>query len=76
MRKPKLRYARGCSPEMSGLDGLPLAWNWPSEKINRKTLSEFAEYIYWLVGADNDQSKEDAVALLQELVDKARYERE
>ena len=76
MRKPKLRYARGCSPEMSGLEGFPLAWDWRYEKINRKTLSEFAEYIYWLVGGDNDQSKADAVALLQELVDKARYERE
>ena len=76
MRKPKLRYARGCSPEMSGLEGLPLAWNWHCEKINKKTLSEFAEYIYWLVGGDNDQSKEDAVALLQELVDKVRDGRE
>ena len=76
MRKPKLRYARGCSPEMGGLGGFPLAWDWRYEKINRKTLSEFAEYIYWLVGGDNDQSKEDAVALLQELVDKVRDGRE
>jgi hypothetical protein len=76
MRKPKLRYAPGCSPEMRGLAGMPLAWDWQSEKINKKTLSEFAEYIYWLVGCDNDQIKEDAVALLQKLVDKVRYERE
>lgn len=75
MRKPKLRYAPGCSPEMSGLDGLPLAWDWRFEKINEKTLGEFADYIYWMV-CENDQGQKNAVALLLELVEKARYEPE
>lgn len=76
MREPKLRYAPGCSPERSGLDGLPLAWDWRFEKINEKTVREFAEYIHWLIRCDHDQAQKDAVALLLELVEKARSEPE
>lgn len=76
MREPKLRYAPGCSPEMSGPDGLPLAWHWGSEKINKKTLSEFAEEIYSLMLSDDEQVRKEAVDLLLELVEKARSEPE
>lgn len=76
MREPKLWYFPGCSPEMSELNGLPLAWDWRFENINKKTLREFADYIYSLMRVEDDQAQEDAVALLQELVDKVRYERE
>ena len=75
MRKPKLRYSKSLTPPMSTLNHLPLAWDWRREKVNENTLREFAEYIYWLIGCDDDQAQKDAVALLQEL-DKVRYERE
>ncbi|MFZ0734890.1 MAG: hypothetical protein WAM79_21420 [Candidatus Sulfotelmatobacter sp.] len=76
MRKPKLRYSSSVFPELSALNKLPLAWDWRSGKINKNTLNEFAEYIYWFVGCDDDQIKEWAVDLLLELVEKARSEPE
>jgi len=76
MRKPKLRYSKSLTPPLSALNDLPLAWDWRFKEINKKTLREFAEYIYWLMGLEGAQFQEDAVALLLELVDKVRYERE
>lgn len=76
MRKPKLRYASNLTPPLSALNGLPLAWDWRFEKINQNTLREFAEYIFWMMGCDDDQAQKDAVALLLELVEKARTEPE
>lgn len=53
------------------LDSLPLAWNWCFRKIDDRSLREFAKYIHGLIECEDDQS---AVALLKELVEKARYE--
>jgi len=55
---------------------LPLAWDWRFRKINGNSLSEFAKYIHWIIDCDATQGVEDAVTLLQELVEKARYENE
>jgi hypothetical protein len=61
MRKPKLRYSRSSTPPWSALNDLPLAWDWRFEKVDKKTLREFAEHIYWLMGLEGDQFQEDAV---------------
>ena len=55
---------------------LPLAWDWRFRKIDGKSLCEFAKYIYWMVQCDPDQVEKDALNLLRELVEKARYESE
>lgn len=55
---------------------LPLAWDWRFRKVDGNSLREFAKYIHWIIDCDATQGVEDAVALLQELVEKARYEHE
>jgi len=55
---------------------LRLAWNWHGLGIDDNNLRKFAKHIHWLMECEYDQAWEDAVALLQELVEKARYEHE
>jgi hypothetical protein len=55
---------------------LPLAWDWRFRKIDDGSLSEFAKYIHWMVQCNPDQIKKDALNLLRELVEKARYDSE
>lgn len=63
-------------PDMNSttVSNLPVAWDWRFRKIDSNSLREFANYIHWLIQCGHDQAEADAVALLQELVEKAPYE--
>lgn len=75
-RHPNLGGATPRDLKPTSVNNLPLAWDWRFRKINSNSLREFANYIHSLIECGHDQAKADAVALLQELVEKARDEHE
>lgn len=72
MKNSKLSVSDSGLP--TGFEGLPLAWDWRFRKIDDKSLCEFAKHIHWMIQCEPDQAKKDALSLLRELVEKARFE--
>lgn len=75
-KNPSFGDARWPELNSTTVSNLPLAWDWRFRKIDDKSLCEFAKYIHWMVQCDPHQVEKDALNLLRELVEKARYESE